>query len=188
MANVQGWGEGHLSIGMSSSDLCVEQDFGDRDPAFPGDRIEQIYPSVFFEDRGIAQLIYLPVSCAAHRRDKRRVGALPGAFRPEDLGGCAVLPVVPVAGELDSAQQNTLGRLSDLGPEYPELARTLHHRRMAHIGIEQGRAWFEVVHTVFRAVELPRHGQCVGHTVVLEDAHVRPPQYLRLRAEVDAVM
>src|SRR6516225_668897 len=122
MANVQGWGEGHLPIGMLSSDLCVEQDFGDRDPAFPGDRIEQIYPSVFFEDRGIAQLIYLPVSGAAQRRNKRRIGALPAALRPQDLDGCAVLPVVPVAGEVDEAQQNTLGRLSDLRPEYPELA------------------------------------------------------------------
>ena len=47
-------------------ELIAHQDFGNRDPAFSGNGIEQIHPSVFFEDRRIPQLIYLPVSSAAH--------------------------------------------------------------------------------------------------------------------------
>src|ERR1700730_18215806 len=74
------------------SELFAHQDFGNRDPAFSSNGIEQIHPPVFVEDGGIAQLIYPPVSGATHRRNERRVCALPAPLRSEDFGGCTFLP------------------------------------------------------------------------------------------------
>src|ERR1700730_2886633 len=99
-------------MGVLRSELFAHQDFGNRDPAFSSNGIEQIHPPVFVEDGGIAQLIYPPVSGATHRRNERRVCALPAPLRSEDFGGCTFLPTMPIAGEVDPAQQNSLGRLA----------------------------------------------------------------------------
>jgi hypothetical protein len=47
-------------MGVLRSELFAHQDFGNRDPAFSSNGIEQIHPPVFVEDGGMAQLIYPP--------------------------------------------------------------------------------------------------------------------------------
>jgi hypothetical protein len=68
--------------GCPRSELFVHQEFGNRDPAFSGDGIEQIHSPVFFKDGGIAQLIYLSLGGTAHRWNERCVRTLPATLRP----------------------------------------------------------------------------------------------------------
>ena len=81
-------------MGFRYSELFADQDLGNRDPAFSGNRIEQIHPSVFFEDGRIAQLIYLTVGGAAHRRNERLRLRLPNSCsgRRISVGALAFQP------------------------------------------------------------------------------------------------
>jgi hypothetical protein len=63
----------------------------------------------------------------------------------------------------------------------------LQHRGVAHVGVEQYRARLEALEAIRRAVELPRHGEPVGHAAMLKDTKVGTAENLRPRAEIDAV-
>src|SRR5271155_562609 len=79
------------------------QDFGNRDPAFPGYGVKQINPPFVFEYRGIAELVDLPVGGAAYRWGKRRFCAFPVTFGPQHLNRWTFLPVAPIVAKVDAA-------------------------------------------------------------------------------------
>jgi hypothetical protein len=68
-------------MGVLRSELFAHQDFGNRDPAFSSNGIEQIRPPALFEDGGIAQLIYLPVS-GANAPTERAARLRPPSYAP----------------------------------------------------------------------------------------------------------
>src|SRR5262249_7770859 len=83
--------------------LLVRKYLRYRNPALSGDGVEQVDPTLFLEDGGIAQLVYVTIGGAAHRRCERRIGAFPSIFRAKDFDGSAFLPAMPIAVEADAA-------------------------------------------------------------------------------------
>ena len=58
---------------------------------------------------------------------------------------------------------------------------------MSHVRSKQERALFETGHSVGRAIELPRHTDCVGHALPRKNTHVSAPYVFLLCTKVNAV-
>ena len=80
----------------NNSKAFRQPDPGEPDTGLPGDCICQVHGILFNIDRGVSELVDVPVRHAANRRFKWRVRTFPGALGTHHLNPFRLSPGVPV--------------------------------------------------------------------------------------------